>query len=84
MAEKWGKEGLAGVLERMVGRGEIYEEEAVEIAKGVLFGNANELYRLGWDMPARVQSGDHLVVGANMKEVLDGVKVVRLIWVDYS
>ena len=52
IAARWGRWGLGVVLADMIGLGALAADEALDIAREILGGNAARLYGLPWP-PAR-------------------------------
>jgi len=46
LAARWGRRGLAQVLEELIGIGAFTKEEAIEVAHQILYGNAERLYEV--------------------------------------
>ncbi|TPX71889.1 glutamine synthetase [Spizellomyces sp. 'palustris'] len=85
LAAKWGRQALANVLGKIVGKNELSLDEAVQIARDILFENANALYRLGWATSVPFSS----IVGLQHRnipivEAMEGAHAVRMMWVDYA
>ncbi|KAL1920352.1 uncharacterized protein VTP21DRAFT_729, partial [Calcarisporiella thermophila] len=74
------------VLVESINSGELTESEAFDVAQDILFNNANRLYNLGWNAnvvalnpPPQYSSED-----IKLQLIRNGVKHVRLMWVDAS
>ena len=52
IAARWGREGLGTVLGEMIELGALATDEALEIARSILGGNAARLYGLPWPVAA--------------------------------
>ena len=70
--------------------GELKFDEAVNVARDVLFENANRIYKLGWTAENKCQEQTSSLGDSerqNFDQTLDilvmkGVKAIRVIWVD--
>ena len=48
IAARWGRWGLGVVLHEMIGHGALAADEALDVARQILGGNAARLYGLPW------------------------------------
>ncbi|KAJ3039061.1 hypothetical protein HK097_002949 [Rhizophlyctis rosea] len=89
LGSKWGRKALAEVLNESVEAGELDFDEAVDVARDILFGNANRIYGLGWAVEEKGREENFIEQPRDVGETTDtfvknGVKAVRVTWVDIS
>eukprot|EP01104_Vermistella_antarctica_P010506 TRINITY_DN2810_c0_g1_i1.p1 TRINITY_DN2810_c0_g1~~TRINITY_DN2810_c0_g1_i1.p1 ORF type:complete len:581 (-),score=86.18 TRINITY_DN2810_c0_g1_i1:1147-2889(-) len=91
LASTTARNALADVLSGSVDDGDINLTEAKSIARMLLHGNANSLYKLAWPQDDEVtevaaaegqQLQRGIVAPPTSAEILDKINAVRLMWID--